>query len=68
MQEKEKITNTVSADMPTLTADAVEDMLEGRRYAELKAQTEHLFAPDIADIMEELPAAYQTRFFRLLGK
>ncbi len=43
-------------------------MLTERRYAALRAETERLCAPDLAEVMESLAQEYHTRFFRLLTK
>lgn len=67
MDEKELLTvpeeETVRLDAPT-----ARHMLNEHRYSDLRAQTAHLCAPDLSEIMEELPSEYHTRFFRLLSK
>ncbi len=64
MEEKERDRE----ESALLTAEKATELLSQRRYAELKILTEKMPPIDLAEILEELPTEYVTRFFRLLTK
>ncbi len=64
MDEKELKEN----EEAVLSPQTVETLLSERRYAELKLLTEKFTPIDLAEILEELPTEFVTRFFRLLTK
>ena len=65
---EETVMLTEMLDEPRLSAEGARELLDARRYAELKQATEHLCAPDLSEVMQDLPSEYHTRFFRLLTK
>ena len=51
-----------------ITPERLSDLLEEKKYAEVKKQVEDLPAPDLAEIFFEIDERYHSLLFRLLSK
>ena len=51
-----------------ITAEAISEMLDEKKYAEVKLNVQDLPAPDIAEIFSDLDEKYHNLLFRLLSK
>ena len=51
-----------------ITAEAISEMLDEKKYSEVKLNVQDLPAPDIAEIFSDLDEKYHNLLFRLLSK
>ncbi len=58
----------ISADEDLITYEEVEELLEGKKFAELRAELTEMPSLDIAELFSELSPRYYALLFRLLPK